>query len=197
MGSLRRRDDNSRSKVLNVRRDSSADEQPDNRIFLIPVRLEECDVPDQLKKWQWVDLFKPTGFDRLFKALQTRGVVGASQPSFNLRLTVHRALFLPEGPECYFINATNIGSYGEIEVTHVWFETAPPVYVIQPDRPLPKRLKPQETWETWLRVDSLDSRQDVFVLARARLSTGIVVSSLKNVDVPLYGSVPGGPISQP
>jgi hypothetical protein len=30
-----------------------ADEQPDGTIFLIPVRLEECDVPERLRRWHW------------------------------------------------------------------------------------------------------------------------------------------------
>jgi S-DNA-T family DNA segregation ATPase FtsK/SpoIIIE len=34
-----------------------ADEKPEGTIFIIPVRLEECNVPDRLKRWQWIDLF--------------------------------------------------------------------------------------------------------------------------------------------
>jgi len=49
-----------------------ADEQPDGTIFIIPLRLEECTVPDRLKKWQWVDLFDPKGYQRLAIALKTR-----------------------------------------------------------------------------------------------------------------------------
>ena len=49
-----------------------ADEQPDGIIFIIPLRLEECTVPDRLKKWQWVDLFNPKGYQKLVVALKTR-----------------------------------------------------------------------------------------------------------------------------
>jgi hypothetical protein len=49
-----------------------ADEKPENQIFLIPVRLEECHVPERLKDKQWVDLFAETGFDRLVAAISTR-----------------------------------------------------------------------------------------------------------------------------
>ena len=35
-----------------------ADQQPEGRIFLIPVRLEECMVPDRLSRWQCVDLLR-------------------------------------------------------------------------------------------------------------------------------------------
>jgi hypothetical protein len=49
-----------------------ADEQPEDTIFLIPVRLEECYVPDRLSRWQWVNLFKARGYERLRRALQVR-----------------------------------------------------------------------------------------------------------------------------
>lgn len=48
-------------------------EMPQARIFLIPVRLEECEIPDGLNKFQWVDLFDDsdysTGYSKLMKAL--------------------------------------------------------------------------------------------------------------------------------
>ncbi len=47
-----------------------ADEQPESAIFLIPVRLEDCDVPDRLKRWQWVDLFREGGYAKLEVALK-------------------------------------------------------------------------------------------------------------------------------
>jgi TIR domain len=49
-----------------------ADEQPEGGIFLIPVRLENCDVPERLRRWQWVDLFEERGYDKLVRALRTR-----------------------------------------------------------------------------------------------------------------------------
>ena len=50
-----------------------ADEQPEGTIFLIPVRLEPCEVPDRLRRWQWVDLFEERGYQRLLRALQGHG----------------------------------------------------------------------------------------------------------------------------
>lgn len=47
-------------------------EMPDGHIFLIPARLEECDLPFSLKSYQWVDLFTPNGMDRLIKSLNIR-----------------------------------------------------------------------------------------------------------------------------
>ena len=49
-----------------------ADEQPENTIFLIPVRLEECIVPDRLKHVQWLDYFKNDGYEKLMKSLSLR-----------------------------------------------------------------------------------------------------------------------------
>jgi formylglycine-generating enzyme required for sulfatase activity len=49
-----------------------ADEQPEGAIFLIPARLEECQVPDRLSRWQWVNLFEERGYERLMRALRTR-----------------------------------------------------------------------------------------------------------------------------
>jgi hypothetical protein len=41
------------SEVLQV-----ADEHPEDSIFVIPARLEPCDVPERFRRWQWVDLFE-------------------------------------------------------------------------------------------------------------------------------------------
>jgi hypothetical protein len=49
-----------------------ADEQPEGAIFVIPVKLEECDVPERLSRWQWVDLFSESGYERLMLALKAR-----------------------------------------------------------------------------------------------------------------------------
>jgi hypothetical protein len=47
-----------------------ADEQPEGTIFLIPARLEDCSLPERLRRWQWVDLFKDNGFEKLMTALR-------------------------------------------------------------------------------------------------------------------------------
>jgi len=48
------------------------DEQPEGAIFLIPLRLEACEVPQRLRRWQRVDLFQDQGWERLLHALRTR-----------------------------------------------------------------------------------------------------------------------------
>jgi hypothetical protein len=50
----------------------AADERPEGTIYIVPARLETCDVPQRLSKWQWVDLFESEGYPRLLKALTTQ-----------------------------------------------------------------------------------------------------------------------------
>ena len=52
----------------------AADEQPEETIFLIPLKLEPCDVPTILRRWQWVDLFESTGYQRLQQSLNRRWI---------------------------------------------------------------------------------------------------------------------------
>jgi outer membrane protein assembly factor BamD (BamD/ComL family) len=57
----------------------SAKEKPEGTIFLIPVRLDDCPVPERLKRWQWVDLFESNGYERLMRSLRLRAdKIGAS-----------------------------------------------------------------------------------------------------------------------
>jgi hypothetical protein len=45
-------------------------EMLDSDIYLIPVRLEDCEVPERLRKFHWVNLFEEDGWTRLVKAIQ-------------------------------------------------------------------------------------------------------------------------------
>jgi outer membrane protein assembly factor BamD (BamD/ComL family) len=55
-----------------------AEEKPEGSIFLIPARLEECSVPEQMSRWQWVDLYDDNGFLKLLRSLKLRAAkVGA------------------------------------------------------------------------------------------------------------------------
>jgi hypothetical protein len=50
----------------------AADEQPEGSIFIIPVKLEDCKVPDRLSRWQWVDLYQKNGYGKLKAALDLK-----------------------------------------------------------------------------------------------------------------------------
>jgi hypothetical protein len=58
-------------KVLNV-----ADEKPEGTIFVVPLRMEECQIPRRLKSWQYVDYFpsdqRGQAYQRLLKSLSLR-----------------------------------------------------------------------------------------------------------------------------
>ena len=43
---------------------------PDDQIFLIPARLEKCDLPEPVRQWQCVDLFEADGFKKLLNTLK-------------------------------------------------------------------------------------------------------------------------------
>jgi hypothetical protein len=47
-------------------------EMPEGRIFLIPVKFEECEVPFSLSRYQWVDLTIESGYSKMMKALKFR-----------------------------------------------------------------------------------------------------------------------------
>ncbi len=49
-----------------------AEEQPEGSIFIIPAKLEECDIPQRLQQWQWVNLYEQDGYERLLLALRVR-----------------------------------------------------------------------------------------------------------------------------
>lgn len=43
---------------------------PERGIFIIPVRLEKCEVPELLRQWQYVNLFEADGFIKLLGVLK-------------------------------------------------------------------------------------------------------------------------------
>jgi len=53
----------------------AADYQPEGKIFLIPVKLSECEVPIRLRRWQWVELYKKEGYDLLQAAFRSRAYI--------------------------------------------------------------------------------------------------------------------------
>jgi purine-nucleoside phosphorylase len=66
---------------------SVAEEKLDESIFVIPLKLSECEVPRRFKQWQWLNYFSDDGHSRLLMALNARArqtgavVPSAPQPS--------------------------------------------------------------------------------------------------------------------
>ncbi len=49
-----------------------ADEQPEGTIFIIPIILEECEVPTRLRSFQWLEYYNPKSYELLWKSLSAR-----------------------------------------------------------------------------------------------------------------------------
>lgn len=81
---LSRRSTNKRGyvqKELRFALDAS-EMEPEGAIYIIPARIEECDVPERLRQTQWVDLHKDEGLDRLVHALSLRAAtLGLKEPA--------------------------------------------------------------------------------------------------------------------
>jgi hypothetical protein len=121
-------------------------------------------------------------------------IIGGPQPGTtrSVRLRVHRAFFLNNPVQHYFINIVNTTDATEVEVTHVWYEGSRRVDIIQPQRLLPRLLRPNQSWETWVRVMDIPDDPDPFRNFRVRLSTDEVFESEERQGVLGQGFVPGG-----
>jgi uncharacterized protein YraI len=65
-----------------------AEEKPEGTIFIIPAKLEECEIPERLAKWQWVNLFEKSGYDKLDKSLKHKAAeLGVSRVSPSVNIT--------------------------------------------------------------------------------------------------------------
>jgi len=64
----------------------AADEKPEGAVFIIPVRLEDCEVPERLKRWQWVNPFEREGYNKLLRALSLQATGSAEMVVAPLRL---------------------------------------------------------------------------------------------------------------
>jgi hypothetical protein len=56
-----------------------ADRMPEGRVFIIPVRLEPCEVPDRLQQWQWIDLYTSRGYQKLTASLEKHAGIHRSK----------------------------------------------------------------------------------------------------------------------
>src|SRR5687768_9313706 len=50
----------------------TAMKQPEGEIYIIPALLEECEVPESLNKYHWVDLFRRDGYKNMIASLEAR-----------------------------------------------------------------------------------------------------------------------------
>lgn len=126
-----------------------------------------------------------------FLAPLTSVIAGWHQHRRRVRVLVHQGVFPPDSAVHLFIKVTNLSQRREVEITHIWLATQPPVYVLNPDRALPARLRLDETFETWIPAADLPDAIGVERLGRVLLSNGKVVKSRWNKRVPPVGNVAG------
>jgi hypothetical protein len=184
------------------------------RKILVPALIDDVKIPFEFRRIQAADLIEwesqtdHPGFTALLSTISE--IVGHSSLKVNekeqkreeaklnadrkkLKVLMHRAYFEDSIKPCFFIKVTNLFKEHDIEITHVWMETNPRVHIVIPERPLPVRLKPFETWETWTEEVSIpeQSRNYPYDLGRVRISTGQTFQSNENKDVPDRGYVAG------
>ena len=118
---------------------------------------------------------------------------GLDQRRRRLRVMVHRAFFAHgyQGRQQFFIKVTNLSPQREVEITHLWFETDPPTKILNPVRPLPARLRLDETFETWIPVADVPTVDDLERMVCVQLSNGKVVKSRLNNGSPPTGYIAG------
>jgi len=63
-----------------------AEEQPEGTIFIIPLKLEECNVPERLGRWHWVNYYEENGYERLMSSLRMRAETISSGRDSELNL---------------------------------------------------------------------------------------------------------------
>jgi len=49
-----------------------ADEKPEGTIFIIPVKLDPCELPQRLRRWEWVDGLDEVGYSQIIRSLRKR-----------------------------------------------------------------------------------------------------------------------------
>jgi hypothetical protein len=129
-------------------------------------------------------LFPPEPLRRLF-GVEARP---QRQPPV-VRVLAHRAYFIGNPVEHFFIKVVNMTPGADVEVTHVWYQNGRRVEILS--RPLPVRLRPSETWETYVPASNISEDADVFHHFHALISTGEEFASVHNRDVPPAGYVAG------
>jgi hypothetical protein len=127
-----------------------------------------------------------------YKALDI--LLGALFGSRRVRVRVHFATLLPTGEAAAFIKVVNLSTSRDVEVTHVWIAGTRDIPIINLNRPLPARLRPDETWETWIPIREVPAPllNSLFGLVRVQLSSGKIFKSKQNKSVPEVGHVAGG-----
>lgn len=73
------------------------DEIPEGQIFLIPVRLDNCQVPDRFHNLHYCDLFEEDGFEQIVKAIKAeQKALDIEEPTETVGQIVRQSKMLPQ-----------------------------------------------------------------------------------------------------
>ncbi len=109
----------------------------------------------------------------------------------HVRLTMHRAFDLQTGQENWYVTVTNLSPKRDVVITHAWIKTQPRRDILDPD--LPRRLKPDDTFEMPVPVGGLPAdAPHVAWRGRVRISSGKTINSRPSKNIPPIGTVPRG-----
>ena len=145
-----------------------AGEQPDGSTFLIPVRLEECEIPDRLNRWQAADLFKPETYTRLRRALRPEKSGGASEPpAYRTDLYIPLTLYRKGLQRCLAVARIETGSHepiasatGFLVAGHDLHPDLPPIVAMTAGHVVPEDLDPAFALLAFRGLDD-DQRQSI------------------------------------
>lgn len=139
-------------------------------------------------------LFSPAELTRLKTQIESLAARrrNPAADSTGARLRAHVAVFQGSANPLYFLKIINDSLIQPIRIEEVWFDTNPLAPVDNPLRPVPTRLDPGETFETWKPVAEVPGTADVLWRARGRLSDGTVLRSAPNFEVAPTGLVADG-----
>lgn len=84
-----------------------SEQKPDGSIFIIPLRLDDCDPPFRLKQWHWSDYFLLDAHEDLIKALTIRA------GELNILTTTKKELSSSKIPKEEINKKTNVIDYQE------------------------------------------------------------------------------------
>lgn len=82
-----------------------ANEKPEDTIFIIPLKLEECTPPKMLSKYQWVNYFDNHGYEKLINSLESRASRTKSKTLKQEELRKNHQGFIKKNIESIILNS--------------------------------------------------------------------------------------------
>jgi formylglycine-generating enzyme required for sulfatase activity len=138
-----------------------ADEKPEGTIYVIPLRLDECEPTfDRLKRLQWADYFSPNSHEKLIKSLRARATAlkikipeTPTEPRANVisdeRLDLDRFIQIPVQSDSKIPYPFWIGKYPVTNMQYERFLNSPdfsnPLYWLDFSK-FDENCKPMGTW---------------------------------------------------